>query len=51
MSHLSQAEDSEWTNEQIKRFIEIKNCLNKEGFNCVFHIASSAGLFLSAGFI
>lgn len=45
MSHLSQAEDSEWTNEQIKRFIEIKNCMNKEGFNCVFHIASSAGLF------
>lgn len=44
MSHLSQAEEPEWSRQQIKRFKEIKTCLNKSGINCLFHISASSGL-------
>lgn len=44
MSHLSQAEEPQWSRQQIKRFMELKACLNKSGINSFFHISNSAGL-------
>lgn len=44
MSHLSQAEEPHWSSEQIKKFTELKTCLNKLGINSVFHISASSGI-------
>lgn len=44
MSHLSQAEEPEWSRQQIKRFKDLKNSLSKSGINCLFHISASSGL-------
>jgi len=44
MSHLSEAENRQWTVEQISRFKEIQECVNSTGINPVFHISNSQGL-------
>jgi len=44
MSHLSQAEEPDWSRQQIKKFSRLKSCLNKSGINCLFHISNSAGV-------
>lgn len=44
MSHLSEAENQEWTMSQVKRFREIKEWAERIGINACYHIANSAGL-------
>ncbi|MCX8033702.1 MAG: alanine racemase [Thermodesulfovibrio sp.] len=46
MSHLSVAEDRDWSLQQINKLKELKNCLKTLRINPIFHIANSAGLFL-----
>ncbi|WP_353683976.1 alanine racemase [Thermodesulfovibrio sp. 3907-1M] len=44
MSHLSEAENKEWTTEQIRRFQEIQKCVSNLEINPVFHISNSHGI-------
>ncbi|PMP72760.1 MAG: alanine racemase [Thermodesulfovibrio aggregans] len=44
MSHLSEAENKEWTTEQIRKFKEIQRCIVNLGISPVFHIANSQGI-------
>ncbi|GAB5046930.1 alanine racemase [Thermodesulfovibrio sp. TK110] len=44
MSHLSEAENKEWTTEQIRRFKEIQRCVINLGINPAFHISNSQGI-------
>ncbi|MCX7988476.1 MAG: alanine racemase [Thermodesulfovibrio sp.] len=47
MSHLSVAEDYDWSLQQINKLTELKNCLKTININPLFHIANSAGLFFN----
>ncbi len=44
MSHLSKAEDKEWTQEQLKKFEALKKSLYQVGINSIFHISNSQGI-------
>ena len=45
MSHLSQAEDFQWTMTQVNKLREIKENLKDLKINPLFHISNSAGLY------
>jgi len=45
MSHLSIAEDKDWTQNQVEKLMKIRDCLRKFGLTPIFHIANSRGLF------
>ncbi|MDI1471280.1 MAG: alanine racemase [Thermodesulfovibrio sp.] len=45
MSHLSQAEDFQWTMKQVNKLKEIKENLKDLKINPLFHISNSAGLY------
>lgn len=44
MSHLSEAENQEWTMKQIDKFIKIREFVEQMGIKAFYHIANSAGL-------
>lgn len=46
MSHLSIAENYDWSLQQINKLKKLNNCLKTLGINPIFHIANSAGIFL-----